>query len=118
MIYGPERTARPFTAWGADFEWQTKDIVYVMFFADDAVLDAMDSVLITYTAIACQGLPATFQGHLGGLLRMGLSIEDVERVTECGEMVARWAGYNMKDWPDVKAVVASLGCMLPLLISM
>lgn len=79
-----------------------------MFYADESVLDFMESELITYTAIACQGLPGTVQNHLGGLLRMGLSVEEVEQVTECGELVARWAGHDMKSWPDVKAVVASL----------
>lgn len=39
---------------------------------------------------------------------MGLSVEEVEQVTECGELVARWAGHDMKSWPDVRAVVACL----------
>ena len=108
MLYGPERAANLFTTWGADFEWLTKDVVYGMFYADESVLDNLESELITYMAIACQGLPTNVQNHLGGLLRMGLTVEDVEKVTECGEMVARWAGHDLKSWPDVRAVVASL----------
>ena len=61
-----------------------------MFHSDDATLDFMESELIMYVAIACQGLQATVQNHLGELLRMGLSVEQVEQVAECGEMVARW----------------------------
>ena len=108
MLYGPERAANLFTTWGADFEWLTKDVVYGMFYADESVLDNLESELITYMAIACQGLATNVQNHLGGLLRMGLTVEDVEKVTECGEMVARWAGHDLKSWPDVRAVVASL----------
>lgn len=108
MIYGPERAAKLFTTWGADFEWLTKDVVYGMFYADESVLDWTETELITYMAIACQGLPTTVQNHLGGLLRMGLTVEEVEQVTACGELVARWAGYDMKSWPDVRAVVAGL----------
>lgn len=108
MLYGPDRAANFFATWGADFEWLTKEVVHGMFYADDAVLDFKESELITYMAIACQGLPATVQNHLGGLLGMGLSVEQVEQVTECGEMVARWAGYDMRNWPNVRAVAASL----------
>ena len=79
-----------------------------MFYSDDSVLDLVESELITYIAIACLGLPPNVQNHLGGLLRMGLSVEQVEQVTECGEMVARWAGHDMRGWPDVRAVAASL----------
>lgn len=80
-----------------------------MFYADDSVLDALETELITYMAIACQGLETTVRNHLGGLLRMGLSVEEVEGVTECGLMVARWAERDTTGWPDVRAVVASLG---------
>ena len=109
MLYGPDRAAALFTTWGADFEWLTKDVVYGMFYADDSVLDALETELITYTAIACQGLPTTVQNHLGGLLTMGLTLEEIEQVTACSELVARWAGYDMKSWPDVRAVAAELG---------
>lgn len=68
----------------------------------------METELITYMAIACQGLTKTVQNHLGELLRMGLSVEQVEQLTDCGEMVARWAGYDMRKWPDVRAVAESL----------
>ncbi|CAD6579971.1 MAG: hypothetical protein ASARMPRED_009310 [Alectoria sarmentosa] len=107
-LYGPDRTAEYFAVRGAaDFEWLDKDVIYGMFYADDSVLDLMETQLITYTAIACQGLPTSAQNHLGGLLRMGLSVEDVELVTQCGELVARWAGHDMKSWPDVRTAAAS-----------
>ena len=79
-----------------------------MFYSDDALLDLMETELITYIAIVCLGIGPGVQNHLGGLLRMGLSVEQVEQVTECGEMVAKWAGHDMRNWPDVRAVAAGL----------
>ena len=81
--------AAMWSSWGNDFEWLTKDIVYGMFYADDTVLSNVDTELITYTAIVSLGLGVTVPNHLGGLLRMGLSVEEIEGVTECGEMVAK-----------------------------
>lgn len=79
-----------------------------MFYADDAVLDPLESQLITYTAIVCLGLAPNVRNHLGGLLRMGLEVEVVEQVTECAGVVARWAGCEMKEWVDVRAVADGL----------
>ena len=56
MLYEPDRATDLFATWGADFEWLTKEVVHGMFYADDAVLDFTESELITYMAIACQGL--------------------------------------------------------------
>ena len=91
-LYTEEQMAAMWSSWGKDFEWLTKDIVYGMFYADDSVLGNVETELITYTAIICQGLGVTVQNHIGGLLGMGLSEEEIEGVTECGEMVAKWAG--------------------------
>ena len=105
-IYGPDRTDNMFKSWGANFEWLTKDVVYGMFFADSSVLDSKETELICYTAIVCQSLPV--QIHLGGLQRMGLSLEEIEGVTECAKLVAKWAGCDLGSWPHVRAVAASL----------
>lgn len=91
-LYTEEQMAAMWSSWGKDFEWLTKDIVYGMFYADDTVLGNLDTELITYTAIVSLGLGVTVPNHLGGLLRMGLSEEEIEGVTECGEIVAKWAG--------------------------
>jgi hypothetical protein len=107
-IYGPEKLETMFKPWSANFEWLTKDVVYGIFHADDRVFGTLETELILYTAIACQGLRTTVENHLGGLLRMGLSVEEIEGVTACAELVARWAGYNMSAWPNVREVAASL----------
>ena len=85
-------------SWGADFEWLTKDIVYGMFYGDDGVLGNVDTELITYTAIASLGLGVTVPNHVGGLLGMGLSVEEIEGVTECGRLVAEWSGMCSTTW--------------------
>ena len=80
------------SSWGQDFEWLTKDIVYGMFYGDDKVLGTVDTELITYTAIVSLGLQVTVHNHLRGLQGMGLDLEEIEGVTECGKLVARWSG--------------------------
>ena len=80
-----------------------------MFHADEHVFDTLETELIIYTAVACQGLPTTVENHLGGLLHMGLSVEETEGVTACAELVAVWAGCNMSAWPNMREVAASLG---------
>ena len=84
--------AAMWSSWGKDFEWLTKDIVYGMFYGDDAVLGNVDTQLITYTAIVSLGLGVTVPNHLGGLLGMGLSVEEIKGATECGKLVAEWSG--------------------------
>ena len=51
-----------------------------MFYSDDAV----DTQLIGYTATASQGLGVTVRIQLGGLIGLGLNVERIEGVTECG----------------------------------
>ncbi|KAL9094133.1 MAG: hypothetical protein Q9165_003548 [Trypethelium subeluteriae] len=105
-VYGPERAASMFTRWGEDMEWLTKDVVYGLFYADDGVLDTLETELITYTAIACQGLHVPLVNHLEGLKRMGLSAAEAEGVTECGKAVAQWAGQDTSAWRSVHEVIA------------
>ena len=97
------------TSWGQNFEWLTKEVVYGMFWGDHAVLDTVDTQLINYTAIVSQGLKVTVRTHLGGLSNMGLNVEEIEGVTRCGEVIAKWAGVDTAGWPDVKGIVAEFG---------
>ena len=91
-LYTEEQMESMWNSWGQDFEWLTKDIVYGMFYGDDTVLGNVETELITYTAIVSQGLQVTVKNHLRGLLGMGLSVEEIECVTECGKIVAKWSG--------------------------
>ncbi len=91
-LYTEEQMKAMWSSWGGDFEWLTKDIVYGMFYGDDAILGNVDTELITYTAIVSLGLGVTVPNHLRGLLGMGLTVEEIESVTECGRIVAEWSG--------------------------
>lgn len=108
QVYGDERAANMFEKWGGDFEWLTKDIVYGLFHADDSVFDTLETELITYTAIVCQGLRlhVPMANFLGGLKRLNLSLKEAEGVTACAEMVAKWAGQDTSSWPRVGDLIA------------
>ena len=95
-------------AWGPDFEWLTKDVVYGIFHANDSVLGNLEAELIMYTAIVCQGLRVPTENQLEGLHRMGLTVGEIEGVTACAELVARWAGHDMKSWPNVREIAELL----------
>lgn len=80
-----------FQSWGAhaaDFVWLAKNIIYGMFFSDEGVLDTIETELIVYTAIACQDLRTPTRRHLRGLRRFGVSLKDVEAITEYVKLVA------------------------------
>ena len=55
-----------------------------VFYADEEVLEFMELELITYTAIARDDF--RISNHLGDLRRLGLSVEEIGQVTECGEL--------------------------------
>src|ERR1700712_1749365 len=105
-IYGSERAANMFTRWGADMEWLTKDVVYGLFYGDDGVLDMLETELITYTAIVCQGLHVPLINHLEGLKRMGLNMEEAQDVTACAKAVAQWAGQDTSAWRPVREMIS------------
>lgn len=107
-LYTEEQMKAMWSSWGGDFEWLTKDIVYGMFYGDDTILRNVDTELITYTAIVSLGLGVTVPNHLRGLLGMGLSVEEIEGVTECGRIVAEWSGVDTSVWPDVKGIAAEV----------
>ena len=131
-LYSEEQMAAMWNSWGKDFEWLTKDIVYGMFYADDTVLDNVETELINYTAIVSLGLKVTVHNHLGGLMNMGLTLEEIEGVTKCGRLIAEWAGIfylaiprglsaehtgvdaesstgvDTSGWPDVRAIAAEV----------
>ncbi|QSZ30457.1 hypothetical protein DSL72_000011 [Monilinia vaccinii-corymbosi] len=105
VIYGSERTAVMFTQWGADMEWLMKDVIYGLFYADDGVLDNLETELLTYTAIVCQGLPVTIVNHLMGLKRMGVNAAEAEGITKCAQAVAEWAGQDTSAWRPLSSSI-------------
>lgn len=52
---------------------------------------------------------SSLQDALGGFQTMNLSVKEIKQLTECGELVASWAGLDMEYWPELKIVKASAG---------
>ena len=93
-----------FSSWGSykpDFEWMEKAVIYGLFLSDHDLLSAVESELVTLSAIMCQGIAAPTLWHLRGLRRLGVSDDDVELVQRAIEAVAKWAGRDVQGWPRV-----------------
>ncbi|KAL2218073.1 hypothetical protein M432DRAFT_580262 [Thermoascus aurantiacus ATCC 26904] len=93
-----------FASWGSfrpDFEWMERAVIYGLFLSDHEVLSAVETELVTLSAIMCQGWAAPTVWHLRGLRRMGVSERDVELVQRAIEAVATWAGRSVEGWPRV-----------------
>lgn len=81
-------------------------VVEGMTCANDWELDAVERQLVTYMGLKCPG--STWQSigdpqrALEGLQEMDLSIKDIVQVTECGKLVALWAGPDMRYWLELK----------------
>jgi len=76
-------------------------VIYGLFLSDHEVLSAVETELVTLSAIMCQGWAAPTVWHLRGLRRMGVSERDVELVQRAIEAVATWAGRSVEGWPRV-----------------
>ncbi|OJD30123.1 uncharacterized protein BKCO1_660008 [Diplodia corticola] len=76
----------------ADFRWLEESVIYGLFLSDHAVLSALETSLVTASAIVAQGLKAPALWHLRGLRRLGVPREDVERVVRVVGVCAAWAG--------------------------
>lgn len=74
--------------------------------ADDWVLDAVERQRVTYMAIICEGLlvnsDISMHDASEDLQGMGVSLEETQQMTECGELVARWADVDMRYWPELR----------------
>ena len=105
LIYGEEVTATMLQTWGPDFAWLSKDVVYGLFYGDDSVLDMLETELITYASVACQGLFVPMGNHLSGLQRLGISLEEAEGATAAAEMVSKWTGQDTSSWPKVGELI-------------
>ena len=93
-----------FDTWGSyreEFVWLEKSVIYGLFLADQSVLSKEETLLVTLPGIMCQGWPGPAMWHLRGLRRIGLSVEDVEKVQQAVEAVAVWAGKSVEGWPRV-----------------
>lgn len=78
--------------------------------SDGAVLNAVETELITLCAIMCRQSEGEGSGcgptmwHMRGSRRIGIGKEDLEKVVKCVEMVAEWAGKDTAEWVQVQDV--------------
>ena len=98
------------------FEWLEKSIIYGLFLSDHtelsdrAVLNAIETELITLSAIMCRqsegegGGRSPTMWHMRGSRRVGVGKEDLAKVVECVEMVAEWANKDTGGWVRVEDV--------------
>jgi hypothetical protein len=88
--------------WGdhqIDFEWLEKRIIYGLFLSDHSILNEIEAELVTLSSIMAQGLRQPTLWHIRGLMRMGISMEDAERVCDVVKDVAKWTGkIGTEDW--------------------
>ena len=112
-LYGPNGSANHSPISGIHFTWQAKDIIDRLVRIHDGMLDPVERQLINYLTLMCRGLLMhslySMQDALDGPWTMGLSAKEITQLTECGELVARWAGRDMKYWPELKIVKAIAG---------
>lgn len=87
-----------------DIEWISTNISYGYFLSDMSVLDLVETELVLLPAIMCQQLPGPAMWHLRCCVRAGIPREDVEQIHQCIEMIAAWAGRDIKNMGRVSEV--------------
>jgi hypothetical protein len=88
--------------WGAhqaDFEWLEKRVIYGLHLSDHSILNEIEAEVVTLSSIMAQGLRQPTLWHIRGLMRLGISAEDTEKVCDVVKEVAKWAGKTgTEDW--------------------
>jgi len=84
-----------------DFDFISREITYGLYLSDHSILDPLDTELVTLAGIMIQNLPLETAWHLRGTRRVGVSVEDVELVQQCVEMVAKYGGARLHKVPRV-----------------
>ncbi|PVH74623.1 hypothetical protein DL98DRAFT_519158 [Cadophora sp. DSE1049] len=93
----------PFAA-HKDFEFISRQITYGFYLSDHTILEPVETELVTLAGIMIQNLPLETAWHLRGTRRVGVSMEDVEIIQQCIEMVAKYGGAKMHKVPRVADV--------------
>ncbi|KMU90701.1 hypothetical protein CIHG_08513 [Coccidioides immitis H538.4] len=75
-----------------DFAWISYEITYGLYLSDHSVIDDVETELVVLSGIMIQNLRSETHWHLRGTRRVGVSMEDVEKVHQCIELVAELRG--------------------------
>jgi hypothetical protein len=84
--------------------WISNEITYGLYLSDHSVLDGLSTELVVLSGIMIQNLALQTGWHLRGTRRLGVSMEDVELVQQCIELVAAFAGVRLDKVPRVKDI--------------
>lgn len=87
-----------------DFEFISAEITYGFYLADQSILGPVETELVTLVGIMIQNLPLETAWHLRGTRRVGVSIEDVELIQQCVELIAKFGGTNLHKIPRIADV--------------
>ncbi|KAK6355641.1 hypothetical protein TWF718_000034 [Orbilia javanica] len=84
-----------------DFRWISYNITYGLYLSDHSILNSVDSELVVLCGLLIQNLAPVTAFHLRGLRRLGVKMEDVEKIHVCCEKVARVCGIPLDKVPRV-----------------
>ncbi|EAS30540.2 uncharacterized protein CIMG_06019 [Coccidioides immitis RS] len=84
-----------------DFAWISYEITYGLYLSDHSVIDDVETELVVLSGIMIQNLRSETHWHLRGTRRVGVSMEDVEKVHQCIELVAEFARVRVDKVPRV-----------------
>ncbi|KAF2096334.1 hypothetical protein NA57DRAFT_58254 [Rhizodiscina lignyota] len=87
-----------------DVEWISTNISYGFFLSDLSTLSMLETELVVMPAILCQNLPGPTLWHLRCCVRVGISREDVEKMHQCIEAIAKFANRPVDQVGRVKDV--------------
>lgn len=66
-----------------DFMWVSEEITYGLYLSDHSILGPVETELVVLSGIMMQNMPRETGWHLRGTRRIGVSIEDTEKVQQC-----------------------------------
>ncbi|PBP17140.1 hypothetical protein BUE80_DR012070, partial [Diplocarpon rosae] len=87
-----------------DFDFISRQITYGFYLSDHTIIGPVETELVVLTGIMIQNLPLETAWHLRGIRRVGVSVEDVETVQQCIELVGKYGGARMHKVPRVAEI--------------
>jgi hypothetical protein len=81
--------------------WLSTHITYGLYLSDHTILGPVDTELVVLAGIMIQNLPLETGWHLRGIRRVGVSMDDVEILQQCIELVAHFARVSLHKVPRV-----------------
>lgn len=63
--------------------WISSEITYGLYLSDHTILGPIDTEIVVLSGIMIQNLRTETGWHLRGIRRVGVSLEDVEKIHQC-----------------------------------